>query len=154
MCPTPFLIVALDGKKDVLVLRRKARLVARLLSFAPRDVACIAAGSFLVGWQALRQRGRSTIGFAIEAQQLHVFVVSSQVSGASLRLSKRLPSIRKFAEQDVAWLVESLSVLRPGNLFEEVEAQNEEVLILLRELQARGDGEVAPVEKPGDPSAA
>lgn len=155
----PFLILQVRGKKDVLAVRQKARLVAQLLCFAPLEQTCIAAGAFAVGAQALAQLGRSRMCFRIEQRQLHVFAEAPGEPAAAapgqplLRLVKELPAEKGLSELDVAWLVTSLDAATKGGLYEEVVKQNQEVLSLLHDVH--GCGAVAATEdQPHNPSAA
>jgi hypothetical protein len=143
MLGNPFLILKVRGKKEILALRQKARLVAQLLRYEPYEQTCIAAGAFAVARQALAQMGKARICFQIEAEQLHIFAQGCRADGEAaaepgrmlLRLAKPLPAERGLAEVDVAWLVKSMDLTVSNGLFEEVVKQNQEVLTLLHELQ-------------------
>lgn len=149
MSSQPFLILSVQAKKDVLAVRQKARLVAQLLRFEPHDEACLAAGAFAVGLQAMSQAGPSRICFLIERGQLHIFAhpVAAEAGPQLLRLAKCLPAASELDETDIAWLVTALNASVRRNLFDEVAKQNEEMLRLLHQLQRRE-------EKPADSSAA
>jgi hypothetical protein len=157
MAPSPFLSLKVRGKKDVLALRQKARLVAHLLSFDAFEQTCIAAGAFAVACRALGQLGKAQIDFLIDEQQLHVFARRPEGDTAErtlLRLTKPLPREKGLSEMDVAWLVTSLDLASHGSLFDEIAKQNQEVLTLLHELHANR-GYVGPQEeKPKNPNAA
>ena len=47
MSPEPFLTMQVRSCRDLLVARHRARQIAQLLRFPPRDIICIAAGTFV-----------------------------------------------------------------------------------------------------------
>jgi len=162
MSTSPFLSLTVRGRKDVLALRQKARLVARLLRYERAEQTCIAAGAFAVAWQAQRQLGKARICFLLEQEQLHVFVQACaepagtkprQPTGPLFRLAKPLPRESVLGEIDIAWLVRSLEETGAGTLFDEVVQQNDEVLTLLHELQLHRK-ESSPQKGTNDQSAA
>ncbi len=153
MSANPFLTLTVRGKREVLVLRQKARWIAQLLRFAPLEQTCIAAGAFAVACQAQGELGKARICFQIEQGQLHIFVQESTQEKPLLRLVKPLPPERGLAEVDIAWVVGSLDHAG-GTMFDEIVKQNQEVLSLLHELQASGGYPQPQEEKPKNPSAA
>ena len=70
---TPQWAFPLRAKRDVLVVRQRARQVAHLLRFSPLDQACIAAGVFLIADQARRAYSASEICFRLEDRHLIVY---------------------------------------------------------------------------------
>jgi hypothetical protein len=168
MPANPFLTLQVRGKKEILMLRRKARQVANLLRYEPYEQTCIAAGAFAVAYQAWAQLGQARICFQIEQEQLHIYVqeivderAPRKPAGPEeaapgktlLRLARPLPREKGLAEVDVAWLVQHLEGAA-GSLFDEVVKQNQEVLSLLHELQLCRDYLQPKEEAPKSPSAA
>jgi hypothetical protein len=156
----PFLILAVRGKKEVLALRQKARLVARLLHYEPREQTCIAAGAFAVAQQAWGKLGEVQICFHIDQDHFHIFAQTrsqeaSETAADSglLRLTKPLPSEKRLSDVDVAFLVSKMGSALAGNLFDEIVKQNHEVLTLLQELQSC-QAYAKAKEEPTNPSAA
>lgn len=138
MLPTPFLTLNVVNKRDVLVLRQRARQVAGLLHLTGFDRTYVAAAAFAIGSQA-RQLGLRKVCFAIEHEQLHIFALADKAGTAIarnlLRLVKPLPKMQGLDASDIGWLIGSLPTLARGGLHEEVAQQNEEVLGLVHELQ-------------------
>ena len=66
------LTLPLRKKRDVLLARQWARHVAVLLHYEIHDQACIAAGTFAVAVQAMRQGRASHLSMRIEGKNLHV----------------------------------------------------------------------------------
>ena len=64
MSPIPFLTITVVNKRDVLVLRQRARQVAGLLHLTGFDRTYVAAAAFAIGSQA-RQLGLRKVGFAM-----------------------------------------------------------------------------------------
>jgi hypothetical protein len=171
----PFLILAVRGKKDILVLRQKARLIAHLLRFQPHEQTCIAAGAFAIAQRAWDQQGKARICFQMEQDQLHIFAQdggtsaqegpgdtpgtrteesTTSTSKGLLRLAKPLPHEKGIAEREIAGLVGNLAQAVAGHLFDEIIKQNDEVLNLLHELQVCRDYLKPKEEQPKSPSAA
>jgi hypothetical protein len=150
----PFLTISVHGKKDAIRARQRARQVAALLGYPPSEQACIAAGTFVIACQGVAQLGKCVLGLHIENHQLHVFIQDGNARRHAatgpvnrvaplrddadvplVRLVKPVPAERSFAEEDLAFLARN-TTSEPGNLFEEVVKQNQEVLTLLHELYA------------------
>jgi hypothetical protein len=135
------LTLPLRSKRDAVAARQRARQVAKVLHFDPVDQACIAAGAFAIAVQALRRNKRGQLCVQLERETLVVFAQSAREPWPTLRLSKPLPSAKRgLGAEDVAFVVEQLEALAPLDLFEEFQAQNQEMLTLLHALQrARED---------------
>ncbi len=154
MTTTPFLALCLRRKKDAILARQRARRVASLLNFDLHEQACIAAGTFFIGCQALMLFGKAKLLFQIENQQLHIFAqdgnedatqsgpkrlagVFAAVDARSLfRLTKTLPP-RDLAAEDleIGWLVKQVEKTACNAVFDEIIKQNQEILALLHELR-------------------
>jgi hypothetical protein len=142
------LSISVRSKRDVLAARQRARQLARLLRFEPREQLCIAAGTFAIAAQALRWYGSATLYFEISADTLLVTrrlgrrrprsrknSIPTAYDGQIERLVKPLPgSGAAFAPEDLIWIAAQLTQRTPLDVFEEMESQNHEMLALLREL--------------------
>jgi hypothetical protein len=151
MC-TSILTLPLRKKRDVLLARQRARQIARLLGFDPREQACIAAGVFAVASTARQRGGRCALRFQLAGDVLQVIPVLGRrrtaglerflrqlpsAAGSLLRLEKPLPAKGPaVSREDLPWIVAELARLMPLNAFEEIEQQNQELLHALRELHA------------------
>jgi hypothetical protein len=138
---TPHWTFPLRAKRDVLVVRQRARQVAHLLHFSPFDQACIAAGVFMIADQARRAFSASEICFRLEDRQLTVFAqptteCSSNAEAHLLKLTKPLPEdAQKQSPEDLAWLIARINDQTPCDLYGELVKQNQDVLQLLHLLQ-------------------
>lgn len=170
MTIAPFLMVRLRGKKDAILARQRARRVASLLSFDPKEQACIAAGAFVVACQALTVFGKARLCFQIENHQLQIFAESIRADAVSERLeellsngegellyrmTKQLPPDQACADEaELGWLVTEVERAAHSSVFDEIVKQNQETLALLHELRLCR-GEAAPrLEKTPPPHAA
>jgi hypothetical protein len=154
MMTAPFLTLPLRRKRDVLSARQKARRVANLLGYQTHEQACITAGAFMVASQALALFGKAVLCFQIEDRQLNIFAQEVKRESASTanrithlvdetnvktlyRLTKPLPAEQShdLADKDLGWLINTVADTAPDHLFEEVEKQNQEILMLLSELR-------------------
>jgi len=173
MTITPFLMVALRGKKDAVRARQRARRVASLLHFDVHQQACIAAGAFVISCQALALLCKPRLWFQIESRQLQIFAAedtlpkSGPIEGARFarilgdvdpalyRLAKPLPAQQDTTEElDLGWLVQSVEYAAHETLFDEIVKQNQEVLALLHDLRLYQGGVQENAEKSADPHAA
>ncbi len=138
MTHTSFLLIRIRCKRDALLARGQARRVAALLGFDGREQACVAGLVFELACQALQWADSVRLGFAVERGRL---IVAPVGGGPRLRVEKPLPPRdRAVADEDLAFVVRELALRTPGNLFEEVRKQNEELLrtlLELRDCQAR-----------------
>jgi hypothetical protein len=138
---TPQWTFPLREKRDVLVVRQRARQVAHLLHFSPLDQACIAAGVFMIADQARRVFSASEICFGLEDRQLIVSArptteSPSQADASLLKLAKPLPAeAQKQSPEDLGWLIARINDQTPRDLYGELVRQNQEVLQLLHLLQ-------------------
>lgn len=172
MTITPFLALALRGRKDAVLARQRARRVASLLHFGVHEQACIAAGTFVVACQALTLFQKPRLCFQIDHQQLQVFaqedeaacppMPSGRLAGvlreeqpAPYRLTKALPPREETAEElDLGWLVASIEQTAHETLFDEIVKQNQEVLALLHDLRLYQGTIQESAQKPSNPHAA
>lgn len=139
----------LARRKDLLLVRQRARQLARLLGYDAPQQALIAAGTFAVAWQAY-QDGRGWVMFRLEDDILHVF--SGATPGARvedahheaeaagqptpLRLVRALPKPGpSLSGADLVWAAAQLHEHTPHDWFEEVCRQNQEMLELWHRLQ-------------------
>src|SRR5438132_9948522 len=108
---TAMIRILLRSHRDVLLARQKARQIAVLFRFSPREQACIAAGAFAVAAQALRRSRSGELCIQVVNTTLHVFAQVKHARQpshppASLRVIKALPAAGPgLAAEDVAWLV-------------------------------------------------
>jgi hypothetical protein len=176
MTSPPFLTLKLSGKKDAVLARQRARRVASLLTFDFHEQACIAAGTFVIGCQALVLYGKARICFQIENQQLHIYAqdlraeseqlaaqISKRLSGmfqevdakTLFRLAKPLPPQQNpAAEIELSWIVKQIEQASCNGLFDEIIRQNQEILSLLHEVRLfQGQG-TNKEEKASNPHAA
>jgi hypothetical protein len=132
-------------KRDVVLARQRARQIARLLGFDPREQVCLAAAVFEIACTAREDSRRPTLEFRIRNQLLEVFPVYSSAPdhcrkrigpGRDLRLEKLLPErAHNVDASDLAWIVQEVGRLAPVNVFEEMRRQNQELLWTLHEVQ-------------------
>ncbi len=149
---TPFLQIEVRRPRDLLLARRQARQVARLLGFELREQACVAALVFELARQELSQAGQLTLRFAVAQERLLVFPAFTE--GAA-RVEKPLPRREPaVAHEDLSWVVRELERLSPLDLFEEVQAQNQELLRALVDLRALEEQLAQPRPAQAGPSAA
>lgn len=154
MAAEPFLTLPIRSCRDLVHVRHRARQIAQLLRFGPRDAICIAAGSFIVAEQAKKVLRQARLCFALVDRHLRVFARPDSERpppGDLLVLSKPLPrDDQQLAADDISWLIRQVQLLAPTSLQEEIARQNREILELLTAL--RGD---ASSSDPGtNPSAA
>jgi hypothetical protein len=137
---TLLLTVPVGRKRDVVVARQRARQIASVLGFGAHEQSCIAAAVFELTRQALATSEHATIHFEVAQNALHVF--PQGVKGErSVRLEKPLPvSDNALAREDLSWVIRELVQRTPETVFEEINRQNQELLVVLlelRECQAR-----------------
>jgi hypothetical protein len=143
------LSISVRSERDVLAARQRARQLARLLRFEPRQQICIAAGTFAIAAQALARCRSATLYFEISENTLLITprlgrrrprsrTRTIPARGVPIaRLVKPLPSGgAAFATDDLIWIAAQLTRRTPLDVFEEMETQNREMLALLRELAA------------------
>jgi hypothetical protein len=141
--------LSLHSKRDVLLVRQRARQIARLFGYEAHEQACIAAGAFAVAAQALRQCTSGSLRIQIENKSLLVLPIPFEAglapnektqsppcpSDSTLRLVKPLPmAAAEFPIEDLTWLARQLDEQARFTLFEEIQHQNQEMLGLLHEL--------------------
>ncbi len=154
----------LRSKRDILLARQKARQVALLFHYEIQNQICIAAGTFAVACQALRQSRHSQLCIRIENKALHIVTCRGQKSahqgpqapeGSGLRLIKPLPpTAADVTAEEIPWLLEQLDKQAGFQLFDEIEHQNQEVLVLLHTLH-HAQGQLRPrTTDQSSPSAA
>lgn len=142
----------LRQKRDLLVVRQRARQLAGLLGFEPAEQAGFAAAVFALACHAAGGRARVTLTFHAGPETLEVLAAAGGSRGEipALRLVKALPGKgRGMTVADVAWAVKQLDRHTPPDLFEEVCKQNQELLQALHVLR---DSRAAPAA--GYPRAA
>lgn len=72
----PVLTLPLRSKRDLLLVRQRARQLAGLLGFDVRAQLGISAAVFELAWCAFQDRGRSAIVFQIETDLFQVFAAN------------------------------------------------------------------------------
>ena len=155
MAPEPFLTLPIRSCRDLVHVRHRARQIAQLLHFDPREVIGIAAGAFVVAERAKTLLRRGHLCFAIVEGHLRLFAKAASESRSQphdlLVLSKPIPpGETRLAAEDLHWLVRQVQLLAPTTLQEEMAQQNREVLELLTVLR----GCATPSETSVKPSAA
>ena len=139
MNSTPFFVVPVRRKRDLLVARQKARQVAHLLRFEAHEEACVAAGAFAVACQAFAAVRGFDLCFHIDQHQLVVEARANHPEvdcRAFLKLAKPLPPRDvPLSAEDLAFMLPQLNQQSASHLFEEIARQNQEVLALLHELR-------------------
>jgi hypothetical protein len=145
---TPQWSFTLREKRDVLIVRQRARQIAHLLQYSPLEQACIAAGVFVIADQARGAFSAPEICFRLEDGQLVAFARPTDGSLAKtdtplLKLAKPLPeAAKKQSLEDLGWLIARIADQTPRDLYGEVRKQNEDVLQLLHLLahpESRGE---------------
>jgi hypothetical protein len=166
---TSILTLPLRKKRDVLLARQRARQIAKLLGFDPREQACIAASAFAVASTARQHASGCAVSFQLQGDMLQVIPVLGrrrtsglerllpQLPSATrslLRLEKPLPANGPAVNpEDLSWLVEELARLMPLNVFDEIEQQNQELLHTLQQLHAVEAAQPLVRERPRKPAA-
>lgn len=176
---TPLLTLKIRSQRDVLMARQRARQVAGVLGYEPREQTFIAAAVFEIARSALRPGGRSTLTFHTDYRALHVRAARSEppvrkglsvqisrwlidrllcepgyAAGAVLRLEKPLPKQGPtLSGEDAAWAVQHLTEMTPFDVVAELQQQNREMLQLYQDLQAR-QAELTQIQTAAPQSAA
>lgn len=142
----PFYRLPVRRKRDILLARLKARQVAHFFHFDAQQEACITAGTFAIGCQALLQFSQFEIVFQVDHHKLEIFAeIPNHTSSLPpnydknvilLKLAKDLPeSSQVLSSDDLTWMMSRLEQQVSLNLFEEVCRQNQEILMFLHALQ-------------------
>jgi hypothetical protein len=134
--------LSIRRRRDALFARQRARQIAGLFHFELQDQAFIAAGTFAIASQILRHAQSGAICIALDNDVLHIFprasvkgrATSPQLPENSWRLVKALPAAADYAAEDLVWLCKQLNE-EGSRVFEEIERQNQEMLVLLHALQ-------------------
>lgn len=148
----------LDASRDLLAARQRARQLAGLLGFEPREQALIGAAVFEIARAAWQQQRPSTLVFQLDQETLRVFpeakvevgvkmtrrvmdrLLSDGLSASKtlLHLEKPLPKRpRPVSLEDLPWTIQQLTQITPLNLMEEIQQQNRELLGVYLELQTK-----------------
>jgi hypothetical protein len=147
----PFLTLAVRTRKDALRGRHRARQIAQLLGFGTHDQGCLTAATFLIVCRALDQFGHAILSFRIEQHHLHISaamagensaaasparpaVFPTQSAPLPLQISRAIPPGQALDDTDLAWLVRRIESSGGSGLFDEIVAQNLEILALMHEL--------------------
>jgi hypothetical protein len=143
---TPLLTVRLRRNRDLLLVRQRARQIARILGFDAAEQSRIAAAVFHLAWHAVRHVRRPDLVFRIADAVLHVApqcprggdpAGARETPDGCLRLERPLPQTAEALDAaDVAWALRELMRLAPPSVFEEVQQQNQDLLQAYHELQA------------------
>jgi hypothetical protein len=141
---TPLLTVRLRRNRDLLLVRQRARQIARILGFDAAEQSRIAAAVFHLAWHAVRHVRQPDLVFRIADSVLRVApqchrgdqAGAGETPDGCLRLERPLPQTAEaLAATDVAWVLRELSRLAPPSVFEEVQQQNQDLLQAYHELQ-------------------
>jgi hypothetical protein len=165
---TFLLTITIRRKRDMLLLRRRARQVARLLGLDVSAQTRLACGVFEVACRALEQRQRFRVRFLLAAGRLHVEVVrpGREVGASDAReqpalsslilpaLDVVLPAGLPLAGEDVRWVLRELRAHGAPDWFEEVRKHNRELFTALVELARADARQGQPVGEPRIAAAA
>lgn len=120
--------VAIVRKRHLLLVRQRARQIARLLGLPPAGQALFAASTFELAFQAL-EYGRATIRFTVQAGRL---IVEAIGPGAPATIGRHELSLggagQALASEDVAWTIRRVAQMASFEPFEEIRLQNREAL--------------------------
>jgi hypothetical protein len=140
----PLLTLKLRTKRDLVVVRQRARQLAGLLGFVIQDQAALAAGVFALACQVAGEAGRGSVHFYLRNGTLDVTALPDarrrpdsveDRTNVGLRLSKALPGDGpRLSPEDAAWAIQELNKRTPLRLFEEIQKLNQELLQTLHEL--------------------
>jgi hypothetical protein len=129
------LSLPIRGKRDVLLARQRARQIAKMFQFDALEQACIEHTLHITAQPQVEEGSPAPVGL--------------------LRLEKALPAAgMELAPADMAWLLEQLNRQRSFNLFEEVERQNQETLMLLHALHTTRNQNASSNDTQVSPAAA
>jgi len=153
--------LSIRRRRDALFARQRARQIAGLFHFELHDQAFIAAGTFAIATQILRHARSGEICIALANDVLHIFPrargqgrsTSPQLPEKSWRLVKALPAPADYAAEDLVWLCKQLNE-EGSHVFEEIERQNQEMLVLLHALKVANARLAGALEEQRIPSAA
>src|SRR5262245_54628035 len=121
---TAILTLRIKGKRDVVVVRQRARQIAGLLGLEGRRRADFAGTAFETACGILNAGGPGAIEFHLHEGCLEMKVISKKNRGQ--RLDLPLPGNEpSLSRDDVAWVVAALDKLTPLDLFEEMHVQNQ-----------------------------
>lgn len=139
---------SVNGKRDLVLVRQRARQIGALLGFSAQDQAGLAAGVFALACQVYRRRGRTTWNFSVENRR---FRIGPQTDNAwlpgvgSVGIAKLLPEQAAMSGPDIGWVARELSRLGPVDVFGEMQKLNQELLGALLEIRAfQGDRAMKP----------
>jgi hypothetical protein len=144
---SPLFTVRLRRNRDLLLVRQRARQVARILGFDATEQSRIAAAVFHLAWHAVHHLSQPELIFRIADSVLHVVPECRQPASGKpgageaadgcLRLERPLPKTAEaLAPEDVAWVLQELIHMTPPSVFEEVQQQNQDLLQAYHELQS------------------
>src|SRR6266542_1115212 len=101
---TPLLLLEVRRKRDAL----RARRLAALLGFEPREQACVAALVFEMTCQLLNQGGKVRLRFGVDNDRLLVMpaLTPGETAAAPLRIEKLLPRREPpVSSEDLGWIL-------------------------------------------------
>jgi hypothetical protein len=139
---TLLLTVRLRRNRDLLLVRQRARQIARILGFEAADQGQIAAAVFHLAWHAFHHLQQPDLLFRIAGTVLYVVpecrrLGPGETLDGCLRLERPLPkTAESLAAEDAAWALHELLRLTPPNVFDEVQQQNQDLLQAYHELQS------------------
>ncbi len=137
----PLLVLAIRNKRDIVQARQRIRQTAGLLGFDHQEQSGLASAVFEIACKLRQQSRAGEIRLHVEADALHLIAYCPDGEAtpphATLHLQRPLPTkALNFTSEDLAWAVVELELLTPLNLFDEIHQQNQELLLLVRDLQA------------------
>lgn len=132
----PFWSFEVRERRELVILRQKARQIAHLLHFPPFGEACVAAGAFAAAAHARERHPAIRVDVALDQRRLviapHPADGTAFTPGSLLKLERPLPeAARAFDPDDLGWLIACINDHTRNDVYGEVCRQNQEVLELL-----------------------
>jgi hypothetical protein len=141
---TALLTHQLRTRRDVVLVRQRARQISRLLGYDGGEQSRLAAAVFQFACLAFEKSCRPEISFRLTDGHLQVVCCPGRPRKGgcadgpppSSVVERPLPKKDLPLERpDLAWAVQQLARLTPLNLFDEIRQQNQELVQALHELQ-------------------
>lgn len=151
---TPLMLFEVRRKRHVVLARQQARRLAGLLGYDAAEQACLAALVFEAATRALRQAAAVVLRFEMSAETFRVLPLVGD-EPLAFRVERALPQREPpVGPEDVGFVAARLNELATGDVFEEVERQNQDLLRALVELRACRTEVTDLRQRPAGPSAA
>jgi hypothetical protein len=159
---TTLLTLPVRHKRDVVLLRKRTRQIARLVGLGLRDQVILCCAVFETASQALPDVGRIEVAFELGDRTLEVrFQPAPQGSLPASRFLDRFPCLEKplpealpASRDDLPWMIRQIALRTALDPFEELQQQNQEMLNLLLEMRLIEEGSGQPAAAPRSATAA